>query len=158
MANIAAFTFAQQAATGGYVGIPYSRLDCQAFVQRVLSDCGYKHNWRGSNHIWREAVKDREQLPTDRETIPAGVLLFTIKNDGGERQRGYNDNMGNAAHVGIYLGGGKVIHSTTGGVQWDNVSSKRWTHYAKLLCIDYQTGAAVIYPCGRSCSDCWRNK
>mgnify|MGYP003291983947 CR=1 FL=1 len=31
---------AEQAKTGGYIGIPYSKLDCQAFVEQVLRDTG----------------------------------------------------------------------------------------------------------------------
>ncbi len=33
---------AKQAVTGNYVGIPYSRLDCQGFVEEVLKDCGVR--------------------------------------------------------------------------------------------------------------------
>lgn len=154
MDYVNASEFTCRALTGNYIGIPYAKLDCQAFVERVLADCGVKNpatgrawNWRGSNHMWRCAVHDKRAI-TDG-TPPHGAWLFTIKHDGGEKARGYHDNEGNAAHIGIYLGDGVVIHSTTGGVQWDNISSKRWTHYALANCVSYDTGAAC---------ECWRCK
>ena len=120
--------YVQQARDGKYIGIPYERLDCQAFVEQVLKDCGEKHNWRGSNHIWRDAVTNRNKIESIAD-IPAGALVFTLKYDGGEKDKGYNDNMGNAKHVGIYLGGGEVEHSTrnstSNGVQMDSITSSR---------------------------------
>lgn len=133
---ISAKQFVEQAFNGNYIGIPYSQLDCQAFVERVLSDCGEKHDWRGSNHMWREALSVKAKI-TNEMAIPAGALLFTVKHDGGEKERGYNDNEGNAKHVGIYLGLSRVIHSTTGGVQWDDISRSRWTHFGLCKYVDY---------------------
>lgn len=131
---------AEKAITGGYVGIPYSKLDCQAFVERVLHDVGLPIiNYRGSNHQWRELVYDRVRIDDARrenDLLP-GMLVFTVKYDGGETKRGYHDDMGNAVHVGIYVGEDNVIHSTTGGVQWGKLS--RFTHAAKIIDVDYQT-------------------
>lgn len=149
---------ARQAINGGYIGIPYSRLDCQAFIERVLGDMGVRdptsgkrYNWRGSNHMWREAVHDPRELAGNYGTVPVGAWLFTIKHDGGERDRGYRDDKGNAAHVGLYLGDGQVMHSTTGGVQFDKISSKRWTHAALANCLDYDTRITGGCSCGCSC-------
>ena len=133
---ISAKQFVEQAFNGNYIGIPYSQLDCQAFVERVLSDCGEKHDWRGSNHMWRDALSVKAKISNEM-AIPAGALLFTVKYDGGEKERGYNDDEGNAKHVGIYLGLSRVIHSTTGGVQWDDISRSRWTHFGLCKYVDY---------------------
>ena len=38
--RISGSDLAEQAVTGNYVGIPYSKLDCQGFVEEVLKDCG----------------------------------------------------------------------------------------------------------------------
>ena len=133
---ISAKQFVEQAFNGNYIGIPYSQLDCQAFVERVLKDCGEKHDWRGSNHMWRDALSVKARI-TNEMAIPAGALLFTLKYDGGEKERGYNDAEGNATHVGIYLGLSRVIHSTTGGVQWDDISRSRWTHFGLCKYVDY---------------------
>lgn len=130
---IKASEFARQAECGGYIGISYSVLDCQAFVEKVLKDCGLSKNWRGSNDMWRNAVHDARPIGDD---IAPGEWVFTIKHDGKEDKSRYKDGV-NAAHVGIYIGNGLVVHSTTGGVQYDTINNVRWTHCAKAKCIDY---------------------
>lgn len=139
--------FAKQAIDGNYIGIPYSKLDCQGFVERVLADCGIRkpngtvYDWRGSNAMyrnfqqWRGSIKDAEAA---FGALPIGCLLYTRKTDGGEKEKGYNDNLGNFAHVGIYLGEPHgVIHSTTGGVQWGKYPDKRWNYCSLLSMLDY---------------------
>ena len=129
------------------IGIPYTTLDCQAFVEFCLKKyAGISKNWRGSNDMWRNAVRDKSE---DFENIEPGEWVFTIKNDGKQPAR-YNDGV-NAAHVGIYIGNGDVIHSTTGGVQMDKITnSKRWTHHAKSKYLDY---AADVETTENSCRD-----
>lgn len=133
--------FAYQARNGGYVGIPYKTLDCQAFVEKVLKDCGYTYNWRGSNHMWRDALKWKGTREEYKETygtdIIPGVWVFGWKADGGEVARGYKDGEGNAYHVGIYIGNGEVIHSTTGGVQISPMDDKRFNRIGLAKAIDY---------------------
>lgn len=128
------------------IGIPYTTLDCQAFVEFCLKKyAGISRNWRGSNDMWRNAVHDKS---AEFGSIEAGEWVFTIKNDGKEPKR-YTDGV-NAAHVGIYIGNGEVMHSTTGGVQLDKITSKRWTHHAKSNCLDY---AADVETKENSCND-----
>lgn len=142
---IKAENFAYQARNGGYIGIPYSTLDCQAFVERVLRDCGYTYNWRGSNHMWRSALKWKGTREEYKETYGAdiipGVWVFGWKNDGGEVARGYKDGEGNAYHIGIYIGNGEVIHSTTGGVQISPMDDKRFNRIGLAKVIDYSGDA-----------------
>ena len=139
--------FAQTAYSYKDSRIPYSKLDCQAFVERVLRDCGIGHDWRGSNHMWRDAVDWRGSIDDCIKAfgaIPSGAWVFTVKHDGGEKPRGYNDNMGNAAHVGIFISPEKgVMHSTAGGVQctpWPD--AKRWTHVGLCKMISYPVETA----------------
>lgn len=140
---VTARDFVNHAQSGDYLGISYDKLDCQAFVEKVLADTGYRYDWRGSNDMWRNAVRNRAKIE-NADDIPAGAWVFTIKQDGGEKERGYYDNMGNATHVGIYLGDGAVIHSTStksngkSGVQMDKITSKRWTDYALCKYINYE--------------------
>ena len=103
--------FATQACSQKYDNIPYSKMDCQAFVEEVLADCGVRnsngkrYNWKGSNDMWRNALKWRGTIKDALDKfghIPDGAWLFIIKNDGGEKERGYNDELGNATHVAIY--------------------------------------------------------
>lgn len=135
--------FAEQAYTYRDSHIPYKELDCQAFVEKVLHDCGVSRNWRGSNHMWREALKWRgtyTEALVRYGCIPRGALLFTVKSDGGEKKRGYNDKDGNACHVGIFTGEGYgAMHSTTGGVQQARGDDRRWTHVGLLKDVDYHT-------------------
>lgn len=116
------------------IGIPYNKLDCQALIEKILMRGGINcKNFRGSNHMWREMVTNRRDKYTN---IIPGTILFTVKLDGGEKKRGYNDSYGNACHVGMYVGNGyegSVIHSTAGGVQWDDISSSRWNWAADCI-------------------------
>lgn len=135
MAKVKADAYVDRALTGGYLGTPYKQLDCQAFVEQVLKDCNaLSKNWRGSNQMWRDAVYDRSD---DMAAIQPGEWVFTVRHDGGEVARGYHDDMGNAKHVGLYLGNGEVMHSTTGGVQMSSISDGRWTHHAKVYDVAY---------------------
>ena len=111
METVQGTAYATQAMSEKYTGVPYSKLDCQAFVEEVLKDCGVRkpdgsaYNWRGSNHMWREALSWKgtiEECRTRYGEIPIGAWVFIVKNDGGEKDRGYHDNEGNASHVGIY--------------------------------------------------------
>ena len=125
---------AETAKTSGLVGTPYSKLDCQALVEKVLALSGLKIiNYRGSNHMWRDLVDGREK--TDEAVILPGMLAFIVRNDGGEQNRGYHDNMGNAVHVAIALGNGKVFESSSGGVQYGSI--KRFTHVARIKDVSY---------------------
>lgn len=103
--------YAQQANSDKYTGVPYSKLDCQAFVEEVLKDSGVRkpdgtpYNWTGSNKMWRTALYWKGTIEECINTfgdIPLGAWVFIVKNDGGEKARGYNDKEGNASHVGIY--------------------------------------------------------
>ena len=135
--------YADQAEHGGYLGIPYNKLDCQAFVERVLKDCGISKDWRGSNHMWRDALSWKGTVKECIEQygdVPVGAWLFTVRDDGGEVERGYHDNEGNAAHVGIRIQNG-AIHSTTGGVQFCAFPAARWTHVGFCKYIDYSAKA-----------------
>ena len=103
--------FAVQALSSKYNGIPYSKLDCQGFVEEVTKDAGIRkpdgsvYNWKGSNSMWRNISGWKGTIQECRDqfgSIPEGAWVFIRKTDGGEKDRGYNDNLGNFAHVGIY--------------------------------------------------------
>lgn len=105
---------AEQAKEGGYIGIPYKKLDCQGFVEQVLKDMGIRkadgtvYNWRGSNSMFRNYISWRGTIEECRKQfgkIPEGAFLFRVKHDGGEVEKGYHDDLGNASHVGLYVAG-----------------------------------------------------
>ena len=102
-----------------YIGTPYSRMDCQGFVERCLADAGLKKDLAGSNAWYREVRKNGwvgtpEECKARFGRIPAGAFLFILKQDGGEKARGYRDGLGNASHIGIYTGRGQgALHSSS---------------------------------------------
>lgn len=141
---------AEQAITGGYVGIPYSKLDCQGFVEQVLKDCGVRkpdgtvYNWRGSNSMWRNYIGWKGTISECIEAfgeIPLGAFMFIVKNDGGEEERGYHDGLGNASHVGLYVGkGGDFdIMDSQGNRGVSYCNRKIFTHVGLMEMIDYYT-------------------
>ena len=149
--------FANQANSEKYTGVPYSKLDCQAFVEKVLSDCGVKksdgtpYNWKGSNSMWRSALSWKGTVAECIKRfgcIPLGAWVFIVRQDGGEKERGYNDAEGNAKHVGIYCSTGPepVRDSTTNNRDRSGVgyrSIKDFTHVGLPYMIDFNN---IIIP------------
>lgn len=138
---------AEQAITGNYVGIPYKKLDCQGFVERVLQDLGLRkadgtpYNWRGSNSMYRNYISWRgtkEECIAKFGSIPQGAFMFLVKHDGGEKKRGYDDDLGNADHVGLYLGTSPLPcmdSQVSRGV--DYCKENVFTHVGLMSKIDY---------------------
>lgn len=103
-----------------YLGIPYSTMDCQKFVEKCLSDCGMRKDLAGSNAWYREvmrngAIMSPEECVKQLGCVPKGAFLFIHAFDGGEEKRGYHDGFGNASHIGICTGtrGEGAIHSSS---------------------------------------------
>lgn len=137
--SVTPFDIKAAALDGGFLGTPYSKLDCQALVEAVLTKAGLRiPNYRGSNHQWRELVYERTEITTGQE-VPCGVLVFKVRHDGGEVKRGYHDTMGNATHVGVAIGNGQVVDSSTGGVKIR--SAANFTHWGKIKDVDYEKGS-----------------
>ena len=102
-----------------YLGVPYSKMDCQAFVEQCLRDCGLEMNLAGSNAWYREVMKNgtvltREECVKQLGKVPAGAFLFIHAFDGGEPEKYRKDGLGNASHIGIVTGRGEgAIHSSS---------------------------------------------
>ena len=138
---------AEQAVSGGYLGIPYEKLDCQAFVEQVLKDCGVRkpdgtvYNWRGSNSMWRNYIKwkgTKEECIEKFGEIPLGAFLFLLKWDGGEVEKGYKDGEGNASHVGLYTGTHPLpCMDSQGNRGVDYCKLGVFTHVGLMEMIDY---------------------
>ena len=143
---------AEQAITGDYVGTPYSKLDCQGFVEQVLKDLGVRkpdgtpYNWRGSNSMWRNYITWKgtiEECKKKFGSIPLGAFLFILKWDGGEVEKGYHDGFGNASHVGLYVGTSpmpymdKPCMDSQGNRGVDYCKLNVFTHVGLMDMIDY---------------------
>lgn len=140
---------AEQAVTGNYVGIPYSKYDCQAFVEQVLKDLGVRkpdgspYNWKGSNSMFRNYIRWRGTIEECRKkfgSIPQGAFMFLVKHDGGEEEKGYHDGLGNASHVGLYIGTNPnpcMDSQPNGGVQMRKLNV--FTHVGLMEMVDYST-------------------
>lgn len=138
--------FAEQAKSSKYDKLTYKQYDCQAFVELVLYDTGVRkegnkmYNWKGSNSMWRNALSWKGSLDECRKTfgdIPAGAWVFMVSHDGGEKERGYDDNEGNAHHVGIYVGDNQTRDSagSRGGVGYRPL--KDWNMVGLCKYLDY---------------------
>lgn len=160
MNKISNTAFAEQARSEKYTGVPYDKLDCQAFAEEVLKDCGIRkpdgtpYNWRGVNSMWRNAFTWKGTIQEAIEkygSVPLGAWAIIWKNDGGEKERGYNDGLGNAKHVGIVTGENTVRDSTRStktnrnGVGYRPLSD--FTHIGLPYMIEYNIdNAPVISP------------
>ena len=89
-----------------YLGVPYSKMDCQAFVEKCLSDIGISENLPGSNAWFRRMTwtGTPEECKKSFGAIPPGAFLFILKHDGNEPGKYRADGIGNASHIGIYTG------------------------------------------------------
>ena len=155
--SIAGTAFATQAQSDRYTGVPYSKLDCQAFVEEVLKDCGVRkpdgsvYNWKGSNSMWRNALRWKGTIEECKRLfngIPLGAWVFIVKNDGGEVARGYHDNEGNASHVGIYCREGtEPVRDSTKTAKRDGVGYRKldeFTHVGLPTMITYNGNTSRI--------------
>ena len=101
-----------------YLGVSYSQMDCQAFVEQCLRDCGLEKNLAGSNAWFREVyhngvVLTPEECVREFGCVPAGAFLFILAQDGGEPAKYHGDGLGNGSHIGIVTGRGEgAIHSS----------------------------------------------
>lgn len=102
-----------------YLGVKYSVMDCQKFVERCIADCGIKIDLAGAN-TWFRYVMEHGAVMTPEECVkqlgcvPKGAFLFILKHDGKEPEKYRNDGIGNADHIGICTGnrGKGAIHSS----------------------------------------------
>lgn len=136
-------------------------MDCQAFVEYVLSLCGVRKNWRGSNAMWRDMAwrGTPEECRKTFGRIPPGAWLFIVDTDTENMADKYRkDGLGNAGHVGIYTGLGKgAVHSSAsrGGVcqsafQGKTVKNGGWNRVGlpDFIRYDLPAGAEAVEESG----------
>lgn len=101
------------------LGTPYSEMDCQAFVEWCLRQCGMNKDLAGSNAWYREVMKNGaimtpEECVQALGCVPKGAFLFILEHDGKEPEKYKPDGLGNASHIGICTipRGEGAIHSS----------------------------------------------
>lgn len=108
-----------------YLGRSYEEMDCQAFVERCLKDCGNSTDLGGSNSWYREVMKNGwvgtpEECVKKYGSVPAGAFLFILEAVSASTPAKFqNDGIGDATHIGLVTGKGEgAIHSSKsrGGV------------------------------------------
>jgi hypothetical protein len=102
-----------------YLGTPYKEMDCQAFIERCLKDCGDNKNLPGSNAWYRECMNNGyvctpEECVSLVGYVPKGAFLFILSDvDEHTPEKYRHDGIGDAKHIGIVTGRGKgAIHSS----------------------------------------------
>ena len=106
-----------------YLGRTYSQMDCQAFVEQCLADAGLPVDLTGSNAWYRTMtwVGTPEECRAKFGSIPVGAFLYILEQNGKEPNQYKADGLGNASHIGIYIGRNSgAIHSSysRGGVYY----------------------------------------
>ena len=102
-----------------YLGRSYEEMDCQALVERMMADVGYKRDLGGSNSWYRECLKNGwagtpEDCLREFGSVPKGAHLF-IREDVSASTPGKfrNDGVGDITHMGVKTGRGDgAIHSS----------------------------------------------
>ena len=92
------------------IGTPYSEMDCQAFVEWCLKQCGCNKDMAGSNAWYREvmnhgAVMTPEECVKQLGKVPAGAFLFILQQDGKEPAKYKPDGTLNAVYLKNEVGG-----------------------------------------------------
>lgn len=102
-----------------YLGVQYSQMDCQAFVEKCLRDCGLNMDLAGSNAWYREVNRNGriltpEECVKELGCVPKGAFLFILERDGKEPEKYKPDGLGNASHIGLCTipRGEGAIHSS----------------------------------------------
>jgi len=111
------------------------------WIGHKVADCSGLFRWamnefkiyiaHGSNTIWKSYCTKQGNLSggkrTDGKELKPGTAVFTDKN-------------GNKSHIGLYIGGSKVIEAsgTQAGVCMSNVSASKWKCWGELKNVSYE--------------------
>ena len=121
-----------RAALIGDKWIGHKVADCSGLFKWALN-CYHISIAHGSNTIYRSYCKDKGKLQNGRrldgKTLLPGTAVFV-----------YDERRDNYKHIGLYIGGSKVIEasSTDSGVIFSNITATKWTHWGELKAVNYE--------------------
>lgn len=131
----------QDAATGetarkyGSRWIGHMVADCSGLFTWAFKQLG-GYMYHGSNTMWNKYCTAKGKLVggqrSDGKELKPGTAVFVLK-DGNDR-----------SHVGLYIGGGKVIEAsgTQVGVITTDVTHKKWSEWGELKGVNYNSISA----------------
>ena len=102
-------------------GMSLAGMDCQGLAEYLLIRCGVPKaecNLAGSNAHWRNCVwrGTPEQCKAAFGSVSEGAWLFILsESDGGAPEKYRGDGLGDAYHMGVYLGGCAIHASSSRG-------------------------------------------
>lgn len=122
-------------------------MDCQGLCEYLLERSGVSYNecnLAGSNSHYRACAWtgtiDECKARFGGE-IPAGAWLFILEPSGGEPAKYRSDGIGNASHMGVYLGNEEALHAsasrgavvvtTTRRSSWNRVGLPKWLDFGE---------------------------
>ena len=136
-------------------GHTYQQMDCQAFIEYCVQQCGGKMDYAGSNDMYRNAqvyLATIANAKAEGKLVPGAGLLIVEEVSSKTPAKYRGDGLGDATHIGFYVGenaltdvdkSGKsrvcnVVHSgqTMGRVAGSTLKNG-WTHVMLFREIEY---------------------
>lgn len=99
-------------------GRSISGMDCQGLAEYLLNQCGVpwsECNLTGSNAHWRNCFwrGTPEECVKQFGRVPPGAWIFIVSEPSSSTPAKYrNDGLGDAEHMGVYLGDNVAIHAS----------------------------------------------
>ena len=111
--------------------------DCSGLFYWAFKELG-GYMYHGSNTMWNKYCVNKGDLNkgkrTDGQELKPGTAVFVLK------------NKTDRSHVGLYIGGGKVIEAAgqTSGVTISDISNSKWAEWGELKGVIFDVGVSFV--------------
>jgi hypothetical protein len=142
-------------------GMTLQGMDCQGLAEYLLTKCGVPKaecNLAGSNAHWRKCVwtGTPEECVKTFGCVPGGAFVFIWEEDGAPAKYD-GDGLGNAEHMGVYLGDCVIHASSSRGMVaeskfagktipnggWNRIGLSCWVDYGLSECQEEAISEAI---------------